>query len=224
MESSRTSPPGSVADPPVRPRRTGRLASAGAIREAAATLFLANGYQGTSMDEIAAAAQVSKQTIYTHFASKEELFADLVLGNVERVDDFVNGMPAVLEEASDLESGLRRLARLYIRLVIRPEVLRLRRLVVGESGRFPELARAYYDRVPARMYSALATLLKQLADDGKLRMGDPTLAAHHFAWLTLGKALDQAMFSEAELPVRAEDLDHIADAAVRVFLAAYSMP
>ena len=143
---------------------------------------------------------------------------------MERVDDFVNGMPAVLEEASDLESGLRRLARLYIRLVIRPEVLRLRRLVVGESGRFPELARAYYERVPARMYSALATLLKQLADDGKLRLGDPTLAAHHFAWLTLGKALDQAMFSEAELPVRAEDLDRIADAAVRVFLAAYSMP
>jgi TetR/AcrR family transcriptional regulator, mexJK operon transcriptional repressor len=215
---------GTSARPPSRPRRAGRLASTGAIREAAATLFLEKGYQGTSMDEIAAAAQVSKQTIYTHFANKEELFAGLVLGNADRVDAFVSSMASTLEDASDLESGLRRLARMYIHFVIRPEVLRLRRLVLGEAGRFPELARAYYERVPARVYAALARLLQQLADDGRLRLDDPMLAAHHFAWLTLGMSLDHAMFSEAEFTSRAENLDHIADAAVRVFLAAYAAP
>src|SRR5579872_1826223 len=73
-------------------RRPGRLASGPAIREAAAALFLEKGYQGTSMDDIAAAAHISKQTIYTHFADKEELFTDLVLGNTERVDEFVRDL------------------------------------------------------------------------------------------------------------------------------------
>lgn len=67
-----------------RPKRARRLRSGGAIREAAAALFLEKGYQGTSMDDVAAAAGVSKQTIYTHFANKEVLFADLVLGTAER--------------------------------------------------------------------------------------------------------------------------------------------
>src|SRR5690242_20479659 len=92
---------------PARPRRAGRLASGGAIREAAAALFLENGYQGTSMDDIAAAAQVSKQTIYTHFLSKEALFADLVLGNAERVEEFVATVPRTVAAAGDdLEGGL----------------------------------------------------------------------------------------------------------------------
>src|SRR5689334_24207758 len=94
-------------------RRPGRLASSGPIREAAATLFLERGYQGTSMDDVAAAAQVSKQTIYTHFANKQQLFADLVLGNADRVEGFISR----LSVGADLEEDLTRIAREYVRFV-----------------------------------------------------------------------------------------------------------
>src|SRR5579859_3981142 len=127
-----------------RPRRAGRLVSGGAIREAAAALFLEKGYQGTSMDEIAAMAQVSKQTIYTHFANKEALFADLVMTNAERVEEFIGTIGPTLTEAGSLDAGLRQLARRYLGFVARPDALRLRRLIIGEAGRFPELAREYY--------------------------------------------------------------------------------
>jgi len=207
-----------------RPRRAGRLVSGGAIREAAAALFLEKGYQGTSMDEIAAAAQVSKQTIYTHFANKEELFADLVLGNAERVEEFVKAMARTLDEAPDLESGIRRLARMYLRLVVRPEVLRLRRLVLGEVGRFPDLAQTYYERVPGRVIAALTVLFAGLADQGRLRVQDPALAAQHFAWLTLGDPLDRGMFYPIQETTREADLDRMADAGTQVFLAAYEAP
>jgi TetR/AcrR family transcriptional repressor of mexJK operon len=200
--------------------RAGRLASRGVIREAAALLFLARGYQGTSMDDVAAAAQVSKQTIYTHFTDKEALFADLVLGNVERVDDFLNTLAATLRDV-DVVAGLRRLVRLYVHFVIRPEVLRLRRLVVGESGRFPELARTYYERVPGRVYSTLAQLLAELARKGELRTDDPELAAQHLVWLVLGQSLDRGMFDLDLATPAADELDRIADAGLRVFLAAY---
>jgi TetR/AcrR family transcriptional repressor of mexJK operon len=205
-----------------RSRRAPRLASGGAIREAAAALFLERGYQGTSLDQIAAAAKVSKQTIYTHFANKEELFADLVLGNAERVDEFVATMLRTFNAASDTESGLRELARLYIRFLVRPEVLRLRRLVIAEAGRYPALARTYYERVPQRVYSALAALFHDLSDQGRLQLEDPLVAAHHFAWLTIGSHLDHGMFFDPITTNAAADLDRSADAAVRVFLAAYA--
>ncbi len=150
-----------------RPKRARRLASGGPIRESAATLFLEKGYQATSMDEVAAAAQVSKQTIYTHFASKEELFADLVLGNADRVNEFAVAIERTgLAAGEDLDGALRGLARGYVRFVIRPEVLRLRRLVIGEAGRFPELARTYFETVPGRVYAALADLFRRAARRG----------------------------------------------------------
>ena len=201
-------------------RRAGRLVSGGAIKEAATALFLEKGYQATSMDEIAAAAQVSKQTIYTHFANKEALFADLVLGNAARVDGFVAEIAATAN-SPDAASALRKVARRYIHFVIRPEVLRLRRLVIGEAARFPELAREYHERVPGRVYDALADLLSAFAAAGKLKISDAHLAAHHFAWLTLGMALDAAMFG-VNARATEKELDPIADEAVRVFLAAYA--
>lgn len=202
-----------------RPKRAGRLASGSAIRDAAASLFLEKGYLGTSMDDVAAAAKVSKQTIYTHFANKEELFADLVLANAGRVDEFAGALAAALKE-EDLEAGLQKAARMYVRFVIRPEVLRLRKLIIGEATRFPDLARAYYERVPGRVYAALADAFAALTREGRLRAPEPLMAAHHFAWLALGMPLDRGMFEPDGAPSQAE-LEKIADAAVRVFLAAY---
>ena len=205
-----------------RPRRSPRLASGGAIREAAAALFLEKGYQGTSLDEIAAVAKVSKQTIYTHFTNKEDLFSDLVLGNAERVDAFVATLMRTVKNAGDIQTGLRDLARMYIRFVVRPEVLRLRRLVIAEAGRYPELARTYHERVPQKVYQALASLFGDLSDEGQLRIEDPLLAAHHFAWLTIGKDLDHGMFFDPAKMSASADLDASADAAAGVFLAAYA--
>jgi TetR/AcrR family transcriptional repressor of mexJK operon len=207
---------------PERRHRAPRLASGGAIREAATRLFLEKGYQGTSMDEIAAAAQVSKQTIYTHFASKEELFADLVLGNAEPVEEFVGMMSRTLAETGGtLEDGLKTVARTYLRIVVSPDVLRLRRLVLTEASRFPDLARTYYERVPGRVLQELQRVFGRLGAEGRLRIDDASLAADHFAWLVLGLPLDRGMFYAAEDATRGVDLDRIADSAVRVFMSAY---
>ena len=205
---------------PVR-RRAGRLASSAPIREAAARLFLEKGYQGTSMDEIAAAAQVSKQTIYTHFQNKEKLFADLVLANAERVEDFVSTLEPALT-AGDLEAALRGLAGRYLHLVMRPEVLRLRRLVMSEAGRFPDLARTYYESVPGRVIDELGRIFERLSAEGRLTAGDPYVAAQQFAWLTLGVALDRGMFYPIDDLAQNGELDRMAAAAARTFLAAYS--
>jgi TetR/AcrR family transcriptional repressor of mexJK operon len=167
------------------------------------------------MDDIAAAAKVSKQTIYTHFASKEALFADLVLANAGRVDEFIARIPVCLAGAASLEAGLRRLAREYLAFVLRPPVLRLRRLIIGEAGRFPDLARQYYEMVPGRVYSALADEFR------KMRLRSPETAAQHFAWMALGMPLDRGMFHPVDAAVTSAELDRLAEAAARAFVAAY---
>ncbi|HET7419053.1 MAG TPA: TetR/AcrR family transcriptional regulator [Candidatus Dormibacteraeota bacterium] len=197
--------------------RARRLASGGPIREAATALFLEKGYAATTMDDIAGRAGVSKQTIYTHFPGKEELFSDLVLANAARVDDFIGLIGPTLSDPAGLEQGLRRLARRYLDFVSRPEVLRLRRLIIGESARFPELARQYYERVPGRVYEALAAAFRDA-----LPTDQPMRAAQHFAWLTLGVTLDRGMFYPVETAVDPSDLERLARDGVRVFLAAYA--
>jgi TetR/AcrR family transcriptional repressor of mexJK operon len=191
------------------------------IREAATELFLRNGYLGTSMDEIAAQAGVSKQTVYTHFADKERLFTELVLGNTGRADEFVAVMTDLLDRSDDLERDLRDLGRRYVRSVIQPQVLRLRRLVIGEAGRFPDLARTYYERVPERVIGTLASCLARLAERGLLRVDDPPLAARHLVALILWAPLDRGMFIAGDEAPDPAALDRVADAGVGVFLAAY---
>jgi TetR/AcrR family transcriptional repressor of mexJK operon len=202
-------------------RRAGRLASAEPIMEAAATLFLRNGYLGTSMDEIAALARVSKQTVYTHFADKERLFTDLVLRNAVLVDEFLDTIAAMLRNTTDVEKDLGALARQYVRYVTRPQTLQLRRLLIGEAGRFPELARAYYERVPQRVVATLASEFAHLTERGLLHTDDPRLAADHFAWLILGMPMDRAMFLGADDAPGPAQLDRFADAGVSAFLSAY---
>jgi TetR/AcrR family transcriptional regulator, mexJK operon transcriptional repressor len=196
----------------------------GAILGAATTLFLRNGYRGTSMDEIAALASVSKQTVYKHFADKESLFSEIVTGTVSEISDPVHEEVLKLEDSGDVEADLRGLARELLRMVMQPRILQLRRLVIGEAGRFPELGRAFYEQGPGRTIAALATVFERLAERRVLQLDDPRLAAAHFNWLVMSSPLNRAMFlGEDQPPARAE-LNRYADAGVRAFLAAYGQP
>ena len=84
----------------------GRPASDKAILEAATTLFLRNGYLGTSMDEIAALARVSKQTVYKEFSGKESLFSEIVISAVNEAADPVHAEVLELEDSGDIEADL----------------------------------------------------------------------------------------------------------------------
>jgi TetR/AcrR family transcriptional repressor of mexJK operon len=149
------------------------------------------------------------------------LFRDLVLGNADRVDEFAESLMHAVRDARDTRSALRDVARRYVHTVSEPEVLRLRRLVIGESGRFPDVARAYYEKVPQRMYTTLAGLLSELSERGDFRVDDPELAARQFAWLILGVPLDRGMFLGTDESMSGTELDRLADAGITVFLAAY---
>jgi TetR/AcrR family transcriptional regulator, mexJK operon transcriptional repressor len=195
-----------------------------AILDAAADAFLRNGYLGTSMDEIAAQAGVSKQTVYKHFADKERLFNEIVTTTVDEAGDPVADEVRALADTDDVQADLRELARRQLAAVMKPRLMQLRRLVIGEAGRFPELGRAFYERGAGRTVAALADAFEGLAARGVLGLDDPQLAATHFNWLVMSAPVNRAMLlGDGEIPAPAE-LDRYADGGVRAFLAAYGRP
>jgi TetR/AcrR family transcriptional regulator, mexJK operon transcriptional repressor len=208
--------------PPIAPADGRSARKRRAILEAGTTLFLRNGYRGTSMDEIAALAAVSKQTVYKHFADKERLFSEIVISTVEDIAEPIHDEVLELQDSGDLEADLQGLARQLVGRVMQPRILQLRRLVIGEAGRFPELGRTFYDQGPGRTIAALATVFERLADRGVLKPDDPLLVAAHFNWLVMSIPLNRAMLLGVDEAPASAELNQYADAGVRAFLAAYA--
>jgi AcrR family transcriptional regulator len=193
-----------------------------AILEAAEVVFLRDGYLGTNMDDVAAASGVSKQTVYAHFGSKHDLFVELIGAMVAvPADRMLEGSQDPADRA-ELAGFLQTYAERQLAEVLTPRLLGLRRLVIGEAGRFPELARTLHQSGPAQATTAVAALLVRLAGRGLIEATEPKTAASQLNWLILAEPINDAMLlGDRAIPDAAQRRRHAA-AAVRVFLAAYA--
>ncbi|MEV7527154.1 TetR/AcrR family transcriptional regulator [Agrococcus sediminis] len=186
-----------------------------AILAAAEDVFLRDGYVGASMDEVARLAGASKQTVYRHFGSKERLFVELVSSMTDAAGDAA-GHEA--DASGEVETVLVALASAMLDGVLTPRILRLRRLVIGEANRFPELGRALHAHGPARAIAGVERRLRAWVDAGLLPEHDTAAAARHWNWLVMGGPLNDAMLlGDDAIPGAAERRAH-AEAAVAAFL------
>jgi TetR/AcrR family transcriptional repressor of mexJK operon len=192
-----------------------------AIVTAAREVFLQHGYAGAGMDDIAARAAVSKVTVYNHFADKQRLFTEVVTQAIRQAEDQTHAIIESLAGSDDLQRDLRRFALQHLTVVLQPHLVQMRRVIIGEADRFPELARTWYQAGPQRGATRLARVLADLGRRGLLHVPDPPLAAEHLNWLILSIPLNRAMFHAAEAPHSPRQLRRYADEAIRVFLAAY---
>ena len=172
-----------------------------AILGAAHSLFLQKGYAGTSMDDVAARAAVSKQTLYKQLAAKQRLFVEVITSDVGRDEQHVEARMAAMPQSEDLPGDLRVFARWHLADVMQPARLRLRRMLIGEAERFPELARAWYASGPERSCAEFARWFTAWERRGLLRVPDPLLAAQEFNWLVLSIPLNRAMAYAADEPL-----------------------
>lgn len=186
------------------------------IVEAARRLFMADGYGATSMDAIARDAGVSKATLYSHFTNKAELFAAIIGGECQR---FAHLLWSQESESGDVRSVLLQVARAKVQFTSSPEPRAIYRIVVGESGRFPELGRVFYANGPRRVLERVADYLRDATAKGALNVPHPRLAAEQFFGMVHGADHLRRLLG-IEDPA-APDVDRIVESAVEIFLKAY---
>lgn len=194
--------------------RPSSAAKRDAIIDAAARVFVRDGYDPASVDDIAALAGVSKPTVYAHFASKANLFIRVVEHETARAFDQLRiGDLAAGKSTADLSELLRRLGETLLDVILEPRIVGLRRLAIAESHRFPEPAAAFAQGGYERSVAALTAFFAD-ADIS----GDARWAATVFLQLAVVGPTDRAMFG---VPLAAEHRAQHVATAVETFLAAF---
>lgn len=185
------------------------------ILDAAFRVFSLAGYAGASMDAIADAARVSKPTLYQYFGSKEALFAAMMDSARDiMLEPFAQG-------GGDMVAQLHRFAWAYADVVMRPDLLGLARLVIGEAARFPEIGAAYQAAGPDRLLEGMIGWLETQRAAGRLAFDDAELAAQDLWALILSAPRTQALHRPDAVPGRGQIRRYL-DNGLRVFLRAYS--
>lgn len=203
--------------PPSGPGRPKDLVKRQAILEAAKTLFLRNGYDGSSMDAIAAEAGVSKLTVYSHFTDKETLFAAAVKSKCEEQ------LPELLFELSDdvpIEQALLNIGRSFHGLINSCESVALHRMMVNLAAQDSKLSKMFYDAGPQRLLEEMQHLLTQANAAGKLRIANPAGAADQFFCLIKGGANFRLLIGCGEALVGEAAEQHVQE-TVQMFIRAY---
>jgi AcrR family transcriptional regulator len=186
------------------------------ILNAATDLFTRNGFEATSVDDIAAAAAVSKQTVYSHFGSKEELFGVAISAKCKR-----SGIDAEdIDLQAPPEDMLPELARRFIALITSDEAVAVNAICSVSCESHPELGRLYYERGPVATVEAVAAYLASQNEAGQLRIEEPMHAAWQFLGMLKAETQMRAQF-HLELPAAAEQERYVAS-CVTMFLRAYA--
>ncbi len=188
------------------------------IVDAALLLFLQRGFDGVSVEEIADAAGVAAKTVFNVFASKEQLFLDVIESVVATAETYAERGPIGVERPEDLQGAMVELAA----TVLSDRVVGLGQLLVSELGRFPALAPDYYRRAPARVLDSLAAALGRLRGAGMLTFQDDRIAAEQPAFLAFGASLDEAMLAPTGTRPDPALIRRRIETGVAVFLAAHT--
>jgi TetR/AcrR family transcriptional regulator, regulator of autoinduction and epiphytic fitness len=188
MDTVKPKPP----DRQLSPEKTAAILD-GAMQE-----FLTRGYAAASMDRIAATAGVSKATVYSHFADKEGLFQSLIQQLVQKKFCAIYGTADDPRLQGDPSIVLRYLANHVLDTSMSdPQFLDFMRLIVGESGRFPELARAFVRNIDHSACQYTNQYFKSHADD--LKLVDPEATARIFIGALVHYMIVQVMLHGADI-------------------------
>jgi len=180
---------------------------------AAAETFMEEGYRA-SIDRVAARAGVVRQTVYNHFASKDDLFSEVVHVAADAILVSLDG------DGGDLRERLLRFGAALRQVAIGDEGLAMFRTLSAEVPRFPALAQAFFDKGPGQTVRRLADFLARAMNEGTLRRDEPLFAAEMLFSMLAGYDRASRLFGAPLLPA-AEEQERVVR-IVDCFLRAYA--
>lgn len=215
MVASTARPPLCGGDQPV-PRGERRRLEIAAVAE---QVFFENGFTDATMQSIAVRAGASKETLYRHFGSKEELFAEIV---DTRARSFLDSLDENFSGPGSVAQILSGVGKRAIEMLFDPLAIKLCRTVIAESPRNPALGRIFLEEGPYRVRRGLTDFLTCATARGDLDCPDPALAAVLFIGLVMASLhLDRLVLIPPPRMTDEEARIHV-DESVAVFLARYA--
>ncbi len=189
------------------------------VLDGARTVFMRDGFEGASVDDIVREAGVSKATLYSYFPDKRLLFIEVAKIECAAQSD---AAIAQIEASGDLRQALTMAATRMVRFFLSDVGMQVYRIVVAEAQRFPEIGREFYDTGPKRVREILKTFLRRGIDEGVLKIDDIDLAADQFPELCKAGLHVQMALGIRDKPSEAE-IDRVVAGAVDVFLCKYGV-
>jgi AcrR family transcriptional regulator len=171
------------------------------VYEAARHEFAANGYAATSTETLARRAGVSTKTLYRLMPNKAALFEGMVSDRQAR---FLSDFKLHVTEDADIESGLNAALMAYADLALDPDVVALQRIILQETGQFPELAAAFYDNGIVRTAAALSNWLRLQVKRGLIELDNVEEAAGMLIGMVASAPQRAALYGGVKLPSRAQ--------------------
>lgn len=185
---------------------------------AAKRLFPLQGFEGVSMDAIAAEAGVSKLTVYSHFTDKETLFVEAVKEKcLEQVPDAIF-LPVT---RGPIRAALMKIARHFHGLISSDEAVGLHRMLLADRRNAEALGRMFWEAGPARVTASLERFLAASVERGQLDIPDTREAAGHFLCLLKGE-VNRRMLCGAQACAHGDDVEAHVGSVVDFFLRAYA--
>jgi AcrR family transcriptional regulator len=185
------------------------------ILEAARNVFLRESYTGASMESVARKAGVSKQTIYNHFANKDELFRALVLDICTEFGTPLGDHPWHMDQPP--EQVLTLFGEMVLRKMSCPDIMNLHRLLQLEGRNHPSLAESFYKFGPDSTARWLTTYLEARVREGQLQISEPRIAAEQFVTMLMGHLRLRHLLGFTPAPDASERSRYVTS-AVSIFL------
>ena len=187
------------------------------VLDGARRVFLRDGFDGASVDDIAREAEVSKATLYSYFPDKRLLFTEICNAECRHQAEDAE---ASMDYTASVEAQLTFAAERIAGFLMSDFGRNMFRLVVAEGARFPDLARQFYRNGPGLIHDRLVHHMRHLVDKGALKIDDFDLAADQFAQLCKAHIHEKLIFSLAD-EIKPVDVTKSVQGAVEMFMARY---
>jgi TetR/AcrR family transcriptional regulator, regulator of autoinduction and epiphytic fitness len=207
--------PASVGQPSYHERVKGEKRRAAV--DAAMEVFLEEGYERASLQQIAHRANVSTATLFKRFPTKASLFEAIALDFWSEDADIAKNPPV-----GDPRTGLRRIGMDFAALMRQPRMIAFSRLVISEAQRFPELARMTMESGKMAYIRRIGDYVKGERDAGRLKTDDPKTTARQFLAMILDQVFWPAMLN-ADFTVSDREIKLAVEEALLTILARYEV-
>lgn len=187
--------------------------------EGARQVFMADGYEGASVDDIAKAAGVSKATLYSYFSDKRFLFMEIARIECEK-------LATMASESIDMSLPPREVltfaAQQMVAFFLSDLGQNIHRICVAESDRFPELGAQFYESGPMRVRGIMVCYFEEAIERGELKIDDLNLAADQFGELCKTTLFPKFVFG-IQTKFDQNEINHVITGAVDMFMARYGV-